>query len=131
MPEEQLKILIIEDDETVAESIKNAIKEKIPSECIVENSFEKGEAIVGPLFDLVILDQLKGAPVDQNLAGRPVWRRIHEDPFVPVVVYSATELALDEQSPPDNPVLIHIRKGQNSEEVLRITSYREGKCSLG
>lgn len=118
MPDRPLKVLIIEDDEPVGQTIKDSIQEKVPSECLVETSFERALAIVGPQFDVVVLDQSKGAPANHDLAGRPVWKYIHEDAFVPVIVYSATDLALDEGFPTNNPILVHIAKGHNSEEKL-------------
>jgi CTP synthase len=118
MPDRPLKVLIIEDDPPVAQTIKDSIQEKVASECVIEGSFEKALAIVGPQFDVVILDQLKGAPPNRDLAGRPVWKHIYEDAFVPVIIYSATELAMEDEFPADNPILIHIAKGQSSEVKL-------------
>jgi hypothetical protein len=118
MPDRPLRVLIIEDDEPVAQTIKDSIEEKIPSHCFIEGSFERALEVVGPQFDVVILDQLKGPQPDRDLAARPVWKYIYEEVFVPVIVYSATELALEEGFPLDNPILVHIAKGQNSEEKL-------------
>jgi hypothetical protein len=118
MADEKLKVLIIEDDEPVAESIKEAIEAKLPSDCTIEPSFEKGLAIVGSQFDVVILDQMKGPLAQADVAGGPIWKKIHQDAFVPVVVYSAAEIGLDEDFPRDNPVLIYIQKGQDSAGKL-------------
>lgn len=118
MPDTPLRVLIIEDQDTVAETIRDAIQELVASNCLIESSFERALDIVGPQFDVVILDQLKGPPPDRNLAGRPIWKHIHEDAFVPVIVYSATDLALEDEFPTDNPILVYIAKGQNSEEKL-------------
>lgn len=119
MPDQPLKVLIVEDEDEVAQTIKDAIEEKVPSQCVIEESFERALAIAGPQFDVVVLDQMKGPPPKGDVGARPIWQRIYEDNFLPVVVYSAVELALPESFPEGNPILVYIAKGgQNSEEAL-------------
>jgi CheY-like chemotaxis protein len=117
MPDEPLRILIVEDDPPVAAVMKETIEAKVASNCTIETSFDNALRIAGPPFDVVILDQMRGAPPQNDVAGRPIWQRLHEDSFVPVVVYSAVDVELGD-FPENNPVLAYIQKTADSLAAL-------------
>jgi CheY-like chemotaxis protein len=127
MTAQKLSVLIVEDDKGVAETLKDTLEQTVPSKCVV-TSFEQAPELIGSHFDVVVLDQFEGDPALGNNAGQPLWQQVREKSFVPVVVYSAAELVLDESFPKNNPILKHIKKGMGTDK--QVAAHLNGHKSL-
>lgn len=116
-----LRILIVEDDEGVSATLKDTIEQAVSgSECVVEANFDRACTMLRvQIFDAVVLDQFEGEKNETNKKAEQVWRMIWNIQFMPVVVYSAFDLELDEDFPRDHPVLTYIAKSTEHDAVAK------------
>lgn len=117
---EKLRILVVEDDDGVAATLKDTIEKAVSgAECILQPNFETAcNMLNDQVFDAVVLDQFDDSS-ETNQKAKEVWRVIWDLQFVPVVVYSAFDLELDEDFPGDHPVLTHIAKSTQHDAVAK------------
>jgi len=86
MSEEKKKILIIEDESSIAEIIKyNLEKEEFEAEIALDGNTGLEEGVSGK-YDLILLDLML-----PGLDGYEVCRRIRETSIVPILIVSAKE----------------------------------------
>ena len=125
LPEEskapRLRVLVVEDDEGVATTLKDTIEAAIANtECVVQPNFEAACNMLNTeIFDAVVLDQFEGEKSQTNKKAEQVWKTIWDIQFMPVVVYSGFELELDDNFPRDHPVLTYIPKGSEHDAVAK------------
>jgi len=117
----RLRVLVVEDDDGVAATLKDTIEQAVAqSECVVQASFEAACAMLhNEIFDAVVLDQFEGEKDEKNKKAQQVWRTIWDIQFMPVVVYSAFDLELDQDFPRDHPILTYIAKGSEHDAVAK------------
>jgi hypothetical protein len=117
----RLRVLVVEDDEGVAATLKDTIEAAVANaECILEANFEAACRILKEeVFDAVVLDQFEGEKTETSKKAEQIWRTIWDIQFMPVVVYSAFELELDENFPRNHPVLTYIAKGAEHDAVAK------------
>src|SRR5580692_7893069 len=115
------RILVVEDDEGVSTTLKDTIEAVVrDTECVVQADFVAASGMLQKeTFDAVVLDQFQGEKLERNNKAQEVWRTIWDIQFMPVVVYSAFELELDETFPRDHPILTYIAKGAEHDAVAK------------
>lgn len=113
------KILIIDDNKTVLESLKLTLDgafDDLEIECV-----EDFNAGVGRLLsfrpDVVVLD-LRDDPSPSKLPGQKTWKVIWESHFCPVAIYTAVEGDLDPPIPAGHPFVKRVTKGRDAEAEL-------------
>ena len=116
-----VRVLVVEDEEGVATTLKDTIEAAVrDAECIVQADFDKASVMLrNEVFDAVVLDQFEGEKIEPNNKGQQVWRTVWDIQFMPVVVYSAVELELDQSFPRNHPVLTYIAKGPEHDAVAK------------
>lgn len=117
----KVKILIIEDDPGVSETLKDNLQEQHPElDVVIQGDF--AEALSSTRTeqpDAVILDLLQGPPSSGVLAGNIPWKEIWEHRFVPLLVYTASAEETDPPLPNEHPFVKRIQKGQaNSAQAV-------------
>lgn len=112
-----LKVLIIEDDDSVARTVVDAVRDRIPdAKILIEGSFDAGkQKLVEHRPDVVILDLIEGDQTTGERKGDQIWKDIWSQQFRPVVIYSALELPFDL---PDTPFVDFVQKGKGSDLVV-------------
>jgi CheY-like chemotaxis protein len=121
--ETNIKILIVEDVEVVAATLKLTIeKEKLLAGAQIEIESDHDRAfslIVGPHpYDIIVLDLFRGNPVDGDLAGQKLWEQVLSGKFVPLIIHTAFDGDLLPNFPRDNPILRHVQKGTGSDKSI-------------
>jgi hypothetical protein len=116
-----LRVLVVEDEEGVATTLKDTIEAAVPdSVCVLHPNFEAAsQTLRNEVFDAVVLDQFQGEKIETNNKAQQIWRTIWDTQFMPVVVYSALELELDQDFPRDHPVLTYIAKSAEHDAVAK------------
>lgn len=118
----QLKVLIIEDEPDVSETLKDNLLEQHPElDVVVQGDFAAAvSAIQNEKPDVVILDLLLGAPGTGEMAGNPSWQEMWHHRFVPLLVYTASEDETDPPLPPGHPFVKRVQKGgaQSAQTVM-------------
>jgi len=118
----KMKILIIEDDPGVSETLKDNLLEQHPElEVVVQGDFaEAVSSTQNERPDAVILDLLQGSPASGGLAGNPSWQEIWQHRFVPLLVYTASAEETDPPLPNQHPFVKRIQKGlaQSAQTVV-------------
>jgi CTP synthase len=113
------RVLMIDDDEDVAATVKEAALKAIPGltfEC--ETDFEKGfSRIKDEEPDVVILDWYLDPPRDKT-PGQPVWEKIWKDNFCPVVIFTARPPAFEPALPESHPFVKVFTKGRGTEQKV-------------
>lgn len=114
-----LKILFIDDNpESVIDAIQ-FVEEKIGSYKHWVLNFEAGlESIHSLDPDIVVIDVWKGDPQEDDPAGKDVLKRVWNQHFRPVIVYSADASIIEQISTYDHPLAEKIEKGGGSDEKV-------------
>lgn len=94
-----IKILIIEDNDDVAERLKSAIEAKMKNighdtEVVLCNDFEAAPKQLRRLRPHAVTLDLKKDPLDDH-AAQPAWEVVRREHFCPVLFYSAVPLPPD------------------------------------
>jgi len=115
-----LRVLIIEDEESQAETLKRTICEIVTGASVTwEPDF--GHAVDGLRDgrpDVVVLDLTDSDPTSGRVAGRPVWDDVWEHHFVPVVIYTAfPDVAVELNVPSNHPYVSVVQKGGKDSDV--------------
>jgi len=113
------RILVIDDDEAVLESLKLTFAEAFPDiKFEFEPNFDTGVQKVSSLRpDAVVLD-LRKEPVPSNLPGQLAWQAIWASRFCPVVVYTAGDGDIDPPIPNNHPFVKLVIKTRVAEAQL-------------
>jgi len=121
--EENLRILLVEDEEGPAEVLKKTIGENVGQVDIrVERDFEQALLLLKPhSFEAVILDLFLGHPAQNDKEGQKVWEQIWKTKLIPVIVHTAGDCDLEPDIPPNNPFLKCITKHDGSD--LEVVQY--------
>lgn len=87
-------ILIIEDDKDFAESLKLKLEEAGLSNAVsIINDFASGlNQLDKSASDVVVLDIFEGEPRYDKREGMPIWERVWNKLFIPIVIASASRL---------------------------------------
>lgn len=109
-------VLIIDDEQDVADVVKTAIEEGIPgSACTIEIDFNKSaERIKGLRPDAIVLDLMEGHQ-SSNLPGQRTWRSVWESTFCPIVIYTGSDADLQPPVPTNHPFVKRIPKGAGTQ----------------
>lgn len=117
-----LTVLIVEDMEGPAETLKATIAEAIRDvEILVEDNFGDALKHLQPTNspEAIVLDLYLGNPEhDRNLAGQLVWERIWQEKLIPVIIHTGGDAALNPPVPDDNPFVKCVPKGTGSDLVV-------------
>jgi CTP synthase len=105
-------ILIIDDEQDVADVIKAAIEEGIAgSSCNIEIDFGKSvERIREIRPDAIVLDIMKGQH-SNDLPGQRTWKDVWDSTFCPIVIYTGWEGYIQPAVPESHPFVKRIAKG--------------------
>ena len=131
MPQNEnlIKILIVDDIENVAESLKATVEERFSEiktdenlqvQIDIETDFEKAtETLLSPHgYDIAILDVFRGSIEENDRAGIVLWKQILSEKFMSVVIFTASEDDFGNDFPGDNPVFKLFRKGVGNDEGI-------------
>jgi CheY-like chemotaxis protein len=118
--EERIRILIVEDDEPAAETLRKTITETLESvEIRIERNFDEASSIIQTYsYEAVVLDLFLGDPADNDKQGQKVWEQIWERKLVPIIIHTAGECDLTPDVPNNNPLLKCIKKGSGSDKKV-------------
>ena len=105
-------VLIFDDDQPLAETIKEAIEQGIQgSACIIEIDFGKStERIKDVRPDAIVLDLMKGQQ-SSELPGEKAWKDVWDATFCPIVIYTGWEGDIQPTVPTNHPFVKLIAKG--------------------
>ena len=109
------RILIIDDELASVAAVKMELRKKLPDVHIVERDFSGGLEAVGELLPhIVILDLIKGDPVDGEEIGLGFYQQIWRKKCCPTIIHSARadDFADDFE---DHPLVKVVRKGSGAE----------------
>ena len=115
----KIKVLIIEDEDGIAELLKDSISSQL-SGLSHECKFERCSRITGSVETLrdfrphVVTLDLKDDLNDDATAGRPTWESIRDEHFCPVVFFSANPLP--EGFPEHDPFAQYVSKNHKKPE---------------
>lgn len=119
---QSLTVLIVEDMEGPAETLKATITEALQEvEILVEDDFGEALKYLRPTNspEAMVLDLYLGNPEhDHNLAGQLVWERIWQEKLIPVVIHTGGDAALNPPVPDDNPFVKCVPKGTGSDVIV-------------
>ncbi len=112
------RILIIEDNAAVVETIRDAAKDAMPDIFIKHAQFaEMKQQLEESRPDIVVLDVYEGVATGDKV-GEPAWQAIWDRVFCPVIIYSAGAMELEPPVPHDHPFVKAVKKGRKSEEIV-------------
>lgn len=105
-------ILIIDDEQPVAEEIKDAIEQSIAGAvCTIELDFDKSAEIINRLCpDAIVLDLMKDHH-STDLPGQKTWKDVWDKTFFPIVIYTGWEGEIQPTVPGNHPFVKLIAKG--------------------
>ncbi|MCX6639244.1 MAG: hypothetical protein NTW14_02015 [bacterium] len=113
--EMEIRVLIIDDDETVSGTLELDLNKQLKVSSLVINDFSKSLSTIEEFRpDIVILDIYQGGPEKGKKSGEFVWSNIWLHKFMPVIIFTAGD---DELSPqiPVHPFVKSISKAQDSD----------------
>jgi len=115
-----LTVLMIDDDEELAETVRDAALGKLPDiDFVIESDFSKAEVAVRRARpDIMILDMYRGVPTDKDVGGQAIWESLWFNRCCPVVVYTAGFDDLEPEVPKDHPFIRYLEKGVGSDETV-------------
>lgn len=118
--EECLRILVVEDEEGPAKTLKKTIEEHLGSIDIqIEQNFDKALTVIRPRsFEAVVLDLFRGDPANNDKEGQKLWEQIWRTKLVPIIVHTAGDFDLDPSIPSNNPFLKCFKKQSGSDEEV-------------
>lgn len=108
-------VLIIDDEQPVAEVIKEAIEEGIAgAACTIELDFDKSIEIINRLRpDAIVLDLMKDHH-STDLPGLKTWKDVWDTTFCPIVIYTGWEGDIQPTVPANHPFVKLIAKGDGT-----------------
>lgn len=131
MPQNEnlIRILIVDDNENLAEVVKANIDDIFPQtrsnenlqiEVDIETDFDKAtEILLNPHgYDIAILDVFRGSIEGGDRAGIVLWKQILSEKFMSVVIYTASDENFEGDFPGNNPVFKIFRKVEGSDEEI-------------
>jgi CTP synthase len=115
---DKITVLLIEDDNTAAETTKDTITAKLPDvNVVVEGDFKQAEQRLDEVLpDMVVLD-LYDDP-HQAPAGNPVWEKLWKAKFCPLVFHSAHDEPGEPAVPPKHPFVKFVKKRRGSDDEV-------------
>jgi len=129
--EKELGILLIEDEKTFAEYIKQTLEETFEGAQVdFSLDFDGGISLLKQKRpNILILDLYRGEIAEKDLAGGAVWEHIWKELFIPIIIYTAYAEGvadLKPEIPKDHPFISYIQKGKGSEDnvVAKIKSFQ-------
>lgn len=134
------QILIIDDDQISAESLKDLILDELSNVDVFINNFEEGLNQLSQINpDIIISDVFIGSPSLKQIGGIKVFNRIWKKHFVPVLFYSAADDEELVNKSDNHPFLEYTKRGndditiENVKKLLKIAknleSLKNGLCS--
>lgn len=114
------RILIVEDEEAVGESLRRTIQATIHgADALLVTDFERArEMLRTGTFDAVVLDLFAGAVAEGAKAGQQVWDDIWRGRLIPVLIHTAGDCDLSPPIPTAHPLLKCLKKGAGSDEEV-------------
>lgn len=112
-------ILIIEDEQSVADVVSEAIKAGVEgASCEIEVNFDSAlEHIASLRPDAIVLDLMEGGQ-QTNVPGQDTWASVWNESFFPVVIYTGWEGDLNPAVPKDHPFVKVVKKRAGSENQV-------------
>jgi CheY-like chemotaxis protein len=116
IPDEIVKILIVDDEKNTADALKLQIEQSIDQVYVqVQTDFETALGLIRPQsFDVIVLDIFQGNIVDQDRAGQELWKLVLNEKFMPVIIYTAGECDVTPEFPADNPIFKCFQKSEGN-----------------
>lgn len=111
-----MKVLLIDDDPDVRETLGDALDEAGGWQVVGRGFGEATEALVTCRPDLIVLDLVQGTGADGSDSGNASFESIRETWFCPVIVYSAFP---DRRTFAPHPLVTSVTKGAGSEQLVR------------
>lgn len=109
-------VLIIDDEQDIADVVKSAIEEGIAGiACTIEVDFAKSAdriALLRP--DAIVLDLMEGHQ-STNLPGQQTWKSVWEKTFCPIIIYTGSDADLLPPVPANHPFVKRIQKGSGTQ----------------
>lgn len=112
----RLKILIVDDEPLVRETIRDALREDGSWNIEMRGFDDLEESLRWIRPDMVVLDLVDGDRQDDNIRGNSSYEVIWEHWFCPIVVYSGFP---DAQSFEPHPFVARVTKGSGTEEKVK------------
>ncbi|MCI0624461.1 MAG: hypothetical protein L0387_22915 [Acidobacteria bacterium] len=110
-----LTIVIVEDDEGVAHTVKEEIENELEEVAVHIAHFKQARSRIASVRpDVVVLDIYQGPVAQADAAGNTVWDEIWRHRFCPVIVYTAGDPDLEPSPPENHPFLQIVQKGSKS-----------------
>jgi DNA-binding NarL/FixJ family response regulator len=112
-------VLIIDDDEAIANIIKDAITDAVDGVvCSTVNDFSSAEAHIIELKpDAIVLDLMDGTQ-STDLPGALTWQSVWKHRFCPIVIYTGSDAELVPAVPSAHPYVRRIQKGSGTESFV-------------